>query len=78
MADPGRCRSAAKRGAEIAVLDVFDERALVARPGLILGPYEQIGRLPWWFRRIERGGRVLAPGPPGRALQYIDGRDLTG
>jgi nucleoside-diphosphate-sugar epimerase len=67
----------AKRGGEIAVRDIFGDRALVARPGLILGPYEQIGRLPWWLRRMERGGRVLAPGPPERPLQYIDGRDLA-
>ena len=72
-----RITAAAKRGGEIAVLDTFGDKALVARPGLILGPYEQIGRLPWWFRRIERGGQVLAPGPPERPLQYIDGRDLA-
>jgi nucleoside-diphosphate-sugar epimerase len=44
---------------------------------LILGPYEQVGRLPWWLRRIERAGPVLCPGPPTRPLQYIDGRDLA-
>ena len=66
-----------KRGGELAALSVFGERALLARPGLILGPYEQIGRLPWWLRRIERGGVVLSPGPMDRALQYIDGRDLA-
>jgi 2'-hydroxyisoflavone reductase len=67
----------AKRGGELAALQAFGERALLARAGLILGPYENIGRLPWWLRRIERGGRVLAPGDPARPLQYIDGRDLA-
>lgn len=47
------------------------------RAGLILGPYEDVGRLPWWLRRLARGGRVLAPGPPTRPLQYLDGRDLA-
>jgi 2'-hydroxyisoflavone reductase len=66
-----------KRGGELAVLETFGDRALIARPGLILGPYENVGRLPWWLRRIERGGQVLAPGPRDRAIQYIDARDLA-
>ena len=69
--------SAAKRGGELAVLEAFGERALIARAGLILGPYERVGRLPWWLRRVQRGGRVLAPGPADRPLQFIDGRDLA-
>lgn len=43
----------------------------------MLGPHEDIGRLPWWLGRIARGGRVVAPGRPGRPLQYIDARDLA-
>jgi 2'-hydroxyisoflavone reductase len=69
--------AAAKRGAELAVLRAFGDRALLARAGLILGPYENVGRLPWWLRRIERGGRVLAPGDPAAPTQYIDVRDLA-
>ncbi|MFI6316389.1 NAD-dependent epimerase/dehydratase family protein [Nonomuraea sp. NPDC050556] len=67
----------AKRGGELAVLRAFGERALLARAGLVIGPYENIGRLPWWLRRIERGGQVLAPGTPDRPLQYLDARDLA-
>jgi nucleoside-diphosphate-sugar epimerase len=70
--------AAAKRGGELAVLDVFDGRSVLARAGLILGPYEIVDRLPWWLRRIARGGRVPAPGPISRGLQYIDARDLAG
>ena len=70
--------AADKRGAEMAVLGHFGARALVARAGLILGPHERVGRLPWWLRRLERGGPVAAPGPFDRPLQYIDGRDLAG
>jgi 2'-hydroxyisoflavone reductase len=69
--------AAAKRGAEIAVLDGFDGPVLLARAGLVLGPYEVVGRLPWWLNRLAAGGRVPAPGPRGRPLQYIDGRDLA-
>ncbi|MFC4610071.1 SDR family oxidoreductase [Streptomyces maoxianensis] len=68
----------AKRGGELAALDAFgDERALLVRAGLIIGPWENIGRLPWWLRRIARGGAVLAPGPRDTPLQYIDVRDLA-
>jgi 2'-hydroxyisoflavone reductase len=69
--------AAAKRGGELAALREFGDRALLARAGLILGPYENVGRMPWWLRRIERGGPVLAPGTPDRPLQYIDARDLA-
>ena len=67
----------AKRGGELAAEAVFGDRALLARAGLILGPYEDIGRLPWWLNRIARGGDVLAPGPRDLKLQYIDTRDLA-
>ncbi|MFH8465856.1 NAD-dependent epimerase/dehydratase family protein [Streptomyces sp. NPDC017991] len=67
-----------KRGGELAVLDAFgEERTLLLRAGLILGPYENIGRLPWWLTRAARGGPVLAPGPRELPLQYIDVRDLA-
>ncbi len=77
LSDDDSDYAAAKRGAEIAVQQICGERALLARAGLILGPYERVGRLPWWLNRIARGGRVLAPGPQDRPLQYVDGRDLA-
>ncbi|MDQ1724946.1 MAG: hypothetical protein QOG52_1974, partial [Frankiaceae bacterium] len=67
---------ALKRGAELAVLEYFPD-AILARAGLLLGPYEDIGRLPWWLDRISRGGRVVAPGRRERPLQYVDARDLA-
>lgn len=67
-----------KRGGELAVLAEFGaERTVLARAGLILGPYENIGRLPWWLNRVARGGPVLAPGPRETDLQYIDVRNLA-
>jgi 2'-hydroxyisoflavone reductase len=56
---------------------VFGGPVLLARAGLILGPYEDIGRLPWWLNRIARGGPTLAPGPRELPLQLIDVRDLA-
>ena len=69
--------AAVKRGGELAALEAFGDRALLARAGLVLGPWENIGRLPWWLNRIARGGEVLAPGPRDLGLQYVDVRDLA-
>lgn len=67
-----------KRGGELAAVAEFGaERTVLARAGLILGPYENVGRLPWWLHRVARGGPVLAPGPRELGLQYIDVRDLA-
>jgi nucleoside-diphosphate-sugar epimerase len=67
-----------KRGGELAAVEAFGaDRTVLARAGLILGPGENIGRLPWWLNRIARGGPVLAPGPRELPLQYIDARDLA-
>ncbi|CAM5239399.1 NAD-dependent epimerase/dehydratase family protein OS=Streptomyces alboniger OX=132473 GN=CP975_09755 PE=4 SV=1 [Streptomyces alboniger] len=67
-----------KRGGELAAVAEFGaERTVLARAGLILGPYENIGRLPWWLNRVARGGPVLAPGPRDSEIQYIDVRDLA-
>ncbi|MEV0386179.1 NAD-dependent epimerase/dehydratase family protein [Nonomuraea sp. NPDC050643] len=66
-----------KAGAELGAVAAFGERALLARAGLILGPYENIGRLPWWLTRVARGGPVVAPAPGDTGLQYIDARDLA-
>ncbi|MDP3713390.1 MAG: reductase [Mycobacteriales bacterium] len=65
-----------KRGSELAVLSAYPD-ALLARAGFIVGPHEDIGRLPWWLDRISRGGRVVAPGRPDRPLQLVDARDLA-
>ncbi len=67
-----------KRGGELAAVDAFGaDRSLLVRAGLILGPHENVGRLPWWLNRTARGGPVLAPGPGELPLQYVDVRDLA-
>ncbi|MEV5786207.1 NAD-dependent epimerase/dehydratase family protein [Streptomyces sp. NPDC052287] len=67
-----------KLGGELAAVSAFGaERSLLVRSGLILGPYENIGRLPWWLGRIARGGPVPAPGPRDLPLRYVDVRDLA-
>lgn len=67
-----------KSGCEAAVAATFGlEHSTVLRPGVVLGPREYVGRLPWWLQRIATSGRVLAPGSPERSIQPIDVRDLA-
>jgi len=66
-----------KAGCERAVARTFGGQVLILRPGVILGPHENVGRLTWWLSRIDAGGRVLAPGDSDREIQPVDIRDLT-
>jgi 2'-hydroxyisoflavone reductase len=63
--------------AEAEVDGVFGERALIVRPGLIVGPHDPTGRFTYWAQRLARGGEILAPGPPERLAQFVDVRDLA-
>jgi 2'-hydroxyisoflavone reductase len=67
-----------KSGCEAAIRREFpDSSVLIFRPSVVLGPGEYVGRVPWWLRRFERGGRILAPGRPERSIQPVDVRDLA-
>lgn len=66
-----------KAGCEQAVKESFGQSALLLRPGLIVGPHERKGRLPWWLHRVSRGGQMLVPGRPERLIQMLDVRDLA-
>jgi 2'-hydroxyisoflavone reductase len=62
---------------EKAVEDVYADRALIVRPGLIVGPHDPTDRFTYWPVRIAHGGEVLAPGNPDQPVQIIDGRDMA-
>ncbi|BAU83619.1 NAD-dependent epimerase/dehydratase [Streptomyces laurentii] len=66
-----------KAGGEAAVLRAFGEDAVLLRPGVILGPGEYVGRLPFWLSRARRGGAMIAPAPAGRVIQPVDVRDVA-
>ncbi|MFD9939925.1 NAD-dependent epimerase/dehydratase family protein [Nonomuraea sp. NPDC059023] len=66
-----------KAGCERAVEQGFAGNALIIQPGLILGPHENVARLPWWLTRVSKGGKVLAPGDPAQPMQLIDARDIA-
>ena len=66
-----------KAACEVEVTRVFGERALIVRPGLIVGPGDRSGRFSHWPWRMAAGGEMLVPDVPSREpLQFIDVRDL--
>ncbi len=66
-----------KAGVERAVETIYGHiNTLVVRPGIVLGPHEDLGRLPDYLRRASRGDFVVG-GDPGRPFQYVDARDLA-
>ncbi|GAA1042233.1 NAD-dependent epimerase/dehydratase family protein [Streptomyces murinus] len=66
-----------KAGGERAVAEVFGDEGVFLRPGVILGPGEYVGRLPWWLERAKRGGRIVAPAPGEQRIQPVDVRDVA-
>lgn len=68
---------ALKAASERAFLGDEPSRATIVRPGLIVGPHDPSDRFTYWPSRIAKGGDVLVPGPPDRAVQIIDARDVA-
>ena len=66
-----------KVASEVTVRDAFGDRALIVRPGLIVGPHDPTDRFTYWVRRVATGGEVLTPAPPDYPVQWIDARDLA-
>ncbi len=62
---------------EQVVHDIYGERALIVRPGLVVGPHDPTDRFTYWPVRVARGGDVLAPQKPEAPIQIIDARDLA-
>ena len=67
-----------KVACEQVVLERFGDRALVVRPGLIVGPGDPSGRFTYWPHRMAESSTVIAPGEPDDPVQVIDVRDLAG
>lgn len=62
---------------EKTVQDLYGERALIIRPGLIVGPHDPTDRFTYWPLRVKRGGDMLTPEKPGAPIQIVDVRDLS-
>jgi len=65
-----------KSACEAIVTSTYRHRAIVLRPGLIVGPYDPTDRFTYWPARIARGGNVLVP-PAETPVQFIDVRDVA-
>jgi 2'-hydroxyisoflavone reductase len=61
---------------EQEVEEVYGERALILRPGYIVGSYDTSDRFTYWAMRLTRGGRMLAGGRPEAPIQIIDAHDI--
>jgi 2'-hydroxyisoflavone reductase len=75
--DVGKAYGGLKALCEQEVEAGMPGRALLIRPGLIVGPQDPTDRFTYWPARINKGGAVLAPGNPDASVQFIDVRDLS-
>ncbi len=62
---------------EKTVQEIYGDRALIVRPGLIAGPYDPTDRFTYWPMRVKRGGDMITPDTPDTPIQIIDVRDLA-
>ena len=62
---------------EKTVQEIYGDRALIVRPGLIAGPYDPTDRFTYWPMRVKRGGDMITPDAPDTPIQIIDVRDLA-
>lgn len=69
----GVLKAACERAAEAAM----PGRVLHVRSALLVGPYENVGRLPYWLGRVATYDEIVAPGRPDRQIQLHDARDLA-
>lgn len=74
LRDPGGDRYDDRK---VACEQECPDGALIARPGLIVGRWDDTGRLAHWVERIGAGGEVLVPDTRGEPVQMIDARDLA-
>lgn len=69
-----------KAACEARVQAIFAERALIIRPGLVVGPHDPTQRFTYWPARIGTASdeeSILVPGRPEDGLQFVDARDLA-
>jgi 2'-hydroxyisoflavone reductase len=58
---------------EDVVKEIYGDRAIITRPGMIVGPNDTTYRFPYWVKRVAEGGRVLYP--EAHTMELIDVRD---
>ncbi|MDM5317677.1 NAD-dependent epimerase/dehydratase family protein [Fictibacillus sp. b24] len=73
----GENYGALKAACEQEVIKVFQNQALVIRPGLIVGPNDYTDRFTYWPDRGVQGGEILIPDMKDPTVRFIDVRDLA-
>ena len=71
---------ALKAMCEDMLRDELAERALIVRPGLIVGPEDPSERFAWWVRELDAAGpgdTLSWPDATRQPCQWIDARDLA-
>ncbi len=63
--------------AERVVQEGFEDRTLIVRPPVVVGPGDLTDRFTYWVDRIDDGGEVLVWGDPSDPVQFVDVRDLA-
>lgn len=66
-----------KSECEKIVSKVFNERALIIRPGYIVGAYDQSDRFNMYLTEAYKNRAYLCPGTKNDYIQFIDVRDLA-
>ena len=66
-----------KAACETVVQQRFAGRALIIRPGYIVGPYDTTDRYTSYVRRAALDDPLLMPGDPADPMQVVDVRDLA-
>ena len=73
----GTSYGALKARCETVLHDAMGGRALIVKPGFLVGPCDYSTRFPYWIERAFKGGLALAPGSRDRRIRLIEARDIA-
>lgn len=59
--------------------ETFNDRALIIRPCIVVGPHDPTDRFTYYAKRLSKDGKVAVPGgeEKQRQVQWIDARDMA-
>ena len=62
---------------EKLIEESIKDKALIIRPGIVIGPFDPTDRFTYWAMKLNSKETVLVPGSKKRIVQWIDARDLA-